>query len=212
MKAFRTAKAPSEIEYVVQKSRFIGRCFPIQAEAEALSVLEALRKRHWDASHNCYAYALGENASTARYSDDGEPGGTAGLPMMEVLKAQGLTDLLVVVTRYFGGVLLGAGGLVRAYSKATAEAIRAAGVVEMLPSRELSFSMPYPIWGKLESKLRGGDFGRCAIETPEFGAAVFLRVTLREDEAQRFADALVEATDGRVSAEFGAISHRAWDI
>ncbi|HIU94159.1 MAG TPA: YigZ family protein, partial [Candidatus Aphodomorpha intestinavium] len=129
--AYRTVKQPGEAELVIKRSRFIGRCFPVADEQEALRLLEQVRRQHWDATHNCYAYSVGVSGACARYSDDGEPSGTAGLPMMEALRRSGVTDALVVVTRYFGGILLGAGGLVRAYSAAAAAAVRSAGEVEM---------------------------------------------------------------------------------
>ena len=111
---FRTVKAPSSVELVINRSRFIGQCFPISSEEEALEKLSELRKKYWDATHNCYAYSVGQKGEIARFSDDGEPGGTAGMPMMDALRGAGVTDVLCVVTRYFGGILLGTGGLVRA--------------------------------------------------------------------------------------------------
>ena len=116
MKPYKSVKQCSEAEYTVNRSRFIGRCFPVDSEEAALCLLSDIRKRHWDATHNCFAYRIGETAAAARFSDDGEPGGTAGKPIMDVLTGKGLTNVLCVVTRYFGGILLGAGGLVRAYS------------------------------------------------------------------------------------------------
>lgn len=210
MKSYRTVRAPAEIEHVVQKSRFIGRCFPVTAEADALAQLEAIRKRHWDASHNCYAYAI-RDGGKARFSDDGEPGGTAGLPMMEVLKARELTDVLVVVTRYFGGVLLGAGGLVRAYSKAASEAVAAARTVEMLPSVRVALEISYPLWGRLESKLRAGEWGRVMLDVPRFAEMVAVDAIVPESEVDAFVSAAIEASDGRIVPEKGAICFEAWD-
>ena len=154
MTGYRTLAAKGEAELVIQRSRFIGRSFPVESEAAALAILADIRKAHWDASHNCFAYRIGPDGGCARYSDDGEPGGTAGLPMMEVLKSRGLTDLLVVVTRYFGGILLGAGGLVRAYSRSAAAAIQAAGEVEVLPALRYHMAIPYNRYGGLEPLLR----------------------------------------------------------
>ena len=108
MKPYKSVKQCSEAEYTVNRSRFIGRCFPVDSEEAALCLLGDIRKKHWDATHNCFAYRIGENAA-ARFSDDGEPGGTAGKPIMDVLTGRGLTNVLCVVTRYFGGILLGAG-------------------------------------------------------------------------------------------------------
>ena len=129
MKPYKTLLKEAAEEYSIQKSRFIGRAAPVTTVEEALRFLEQVRSEHRTATHNCYAYILGQNAGIMRYSDDGEPGGTAGLPMMEVLKARGVVNCAVVVTRYFGGVLLGTGGLVRAYTQATQAGIEAAELV-----------------------------------------------------------------------------------
>ena len=125
---FKTLRLAASDEFIIHKSRFIGYASPAQTEEEALAFLQSIRMKHKDATHNCYAYVIGRNAGVMRYSDDGEPGGTAGLPMMEVLKAQGVVNCCVVVTRYFGGVLLGAGGLVRAYTQGCAAALKAGAV------------------------------------------------------------------------------------
>ena len=140
MKPYKSVKQRSEAEYTVNRSRFIGRCFPVDSEEAALCLLGDIRKKHWDATHNCFAYRIGDNAA-ARFSDDGEPGGTAGKPIMDVLTGRGLTNVLCVVTRYFGGILLGAGGLVRAYSKSAADAVTKAGVVSYLPGTILDIPM-----------------------------------------------------------------------
>lgn len=117
MNPYRTLRQSASDEFIINKSRFIGYAAPCETEAEALAFLQSIRTKHKDATHNCYAYIIGQNAGIMRYSDDGEPGGTAGLPMIEVLKHQGVVNCCCVVTRYFGGVLLGAGGLVRAYTQ-----------------------------------------------------------------------------------------------
>ena len=134
MKGYRTICQPGEVEHIIKKSRFIGAAYPVQTVEEALSLLETIRKRYWDATHNCYAYIIGENGEQKRFSDDGEPQGTAGMPMLDVLQKKDVTNLLVVVTRYFGGTLLGAGGLVRAYAGAAGAAVDAAGVTVMTPA------------------------------------------------------------------------------
>ena len=150
MTGYRTLAAKGEAELVIQRSRFIGRGFPVESEAAALAILADIRKAHWDASHNCFAYRIGPDGGCARYSDDGEPGGTAGLPMMEVLKSRGLTDLLVVVTRYFGGILLGAGGLVRAYTQAVKEGLDHCETGIMRKGCELEVTTDYNDVGKLQ--------------------------------------------------------------
>ncbi len=195
MKPYRTVSTASETEYVIHRSRFIGRCFPVSDEAEALRILDGIRKQHWDATHNCYAYRLRSGA--ARYSDDGEPQGTAGLPMMEVLNKRDLYDLLVVSTRYFGGILLGAGGLVRAYTRSASDAVDASGLVSMEPCTTFSVRAAYPyrnaVWSVLER------FG--VIESTDYGEAIVCRFRCRSDEAETFLRALSDRTEGRVSAE-----------
>ena len=152
--SYRTVKAPAAIEIVVNRSRFIGQCIPVSSEAEALEQLAAIRKRYWDATHNCYAYSIGQKGEIARFSDDGEPGGTAGMPMMDALRGAGVTDVLCVVTRYFGGILLGTGGLVRAYGRTCSEAIQAAGVVRMVSCDLVRFEVPYAQWSLFQQVSR----------------------------------------------------------
>ncbi|NCB30312.1 MAG: YigZ family protein [Clostridia bacterium] len=193
MGAFRTVKAPGETELVIQKSRFIGRCFPVESEADALAVLSDIRKKHWDATHNCYAYRIGEHGDCARYSDDGEPGGTAGMPMMEALRNRGLTNVLAVVTRYFGGTLLGAGGLVRAYSKATSEAAYAAGVVEVLPALRFALRVEYGRYGGIEAFVRES----AQVEELAFGEDVRILALVEAERAAAFCKEIVERSDGR---------------
>lgn len=198
--AYRTVKQPGEAELVIKRSRFIGRCFPVADEQEALRLLEQVRRQHWDATHNCYAYSVGVSGACARYSDDGEPSGTAGLPMMETLRRSGVTDALVVVTRYFGGILLGAGGLVRAYSAAAAAAVRSAGEVEMRECVRLSLETPYPLWGRVEPLLRE----RAQLDEVRYEAAVHAATWVRQEQSDALVRALIDRTDGRVVPAPGA--------
>ncbi len=195
LKPYRTVKTGSETEYVINRSRFLGRCFPVTDEAEALSILERIKKQHWDATHNCFAYRLRSGA--ARYSDDGEPQGTAGLPMMEVLKKRDLYDVLVVSTRYFGGILLGAGGLVRAYTRSASDAADASGILSMEPCTQYALRVPYPfrnaVWSVLER------FG--TIENAEYGEDILCTFRCRTSDANAFLTALCERTEGRITAE-----------
>ncbi len=202
--SYRTVKTASEIEIVIQKSRFIGRCFPVQEEAQALQLLADICRRHWDARHNCYAYSLGERGAIARYSDDGEPGGTAGQPMMQVLAHQQLTDVLCVVTRYFGGVLLGTGGLVRAYSQAASEAVRAAGIVRMERCTVCSLAIPYQLWGVMENLLRS----HAMIDGVDYAEQVSVRACVPVEQVQAFVDLAVQKSDGRVRPVPGEICYR----
>jgi len=199
MPDYLTVQKSAKIELVINKSRFIGRCFPVQTEEEALARLERIRKQHYDATHNCYAYAVGEQGEIARFSDDGEPGGTAGLPMMEVLKKRGVTFCLAVVTRYFGGILLGAGGLVRAYTRATADAIDAAGTLAVRECLSYALNVPYPLWGRIEGWLRGA---RLLWGEPEYAESVKARAAVPPEWEQAFLKQCAELTDGKILPVF----------
>lgn len=191
---FKTVRQTAQDEFVVNKSRFIGSASPCLTEEEALAFLKSIRDRYRDASHNCYAYVIGENAGIMRYSDDGEPGGTAGLPMMEVLKARGVVNCCVVVTRYFGGVLLGAGGLVRAYSKSCALALNAAQVVRMERSHKILLDVPYPLWDRVNHALKSLPV---IIEDTAFAASVEATLLVREKDMDQVAQKLAALTDAK---------------
>lgn len=206
--AYRTVKQDSETELVIKRSRFIGRCFPVADEQGALRILERIRKQNWDATHNCYAYSIGENGACARFSDDGEPSGTAGMPMLEALCRIGVTDVLVVVTRYFGGILLGAGGLMRAYSRATAAAVRAAGQIEMRECRRLTMDVPYPLWGRIEPLLRASG----QPDGIQYAESVSASVWVRAEEADTLAMLIADRTDGRVTPRQNCVAMRAFPV
>ena len=192
MKPYKSVKQCSEAEYTVNRSRFIGRCFPVDSEEAALCLLGDIRKKHWDATHNCFAYRIGENAA-ARFSDDGEPGGTAGKPIMDVLTGRGLTNVLCVVTRYFGGILLGAGGLVRAYSKSAAGAVTKAGMVSYLPGTVLDIPMDYSRYGALEGFIRAN----AEVRNVAFAQNVVVTVAVEDTNLLKFMKEVTERSDGR---------------
>ena len=192
MKPYKSVKQRSEAEYTVNRSRFIGRCFPVESEEAALCLLGDIRKKHWDATHNCFAYRIGENAA-ARFSDDGEPGGTAGKPIMDVLTGRGLTNVLCVVTRYFGGILLGAGGLVRAYSKSAADAVTKAGMVSYLPGTILDIPMDYSRYGALEGFIRAN----AEVRNVAFAQNVVVTVAVEDTNLLKFMKEVTERSDGR---------------
>lgn len=192
MKPYKSVKQCSEAEYTVNRSRFIGRCFPVDSEEAALCLLGDIRKKHWDATHNCFAYRIGENAA-ARFSDDGEPGGTAGKPIMDVLTGRELTNVLCVVTRYFGGILLGAGGLVRAYSKSAADAVAKAGVVSYLPGTVLDIPMDYSRYGALEGFIRAN----AEVRNVAFAQNVVVTVAVEDTNLLKFMKEVTERSDGR---------------
>ncbi len=152
--SYLTIATTAEAQIEVKRSRFLARLERAADEAAALAVVEAARKRHWDARHHCSAYILGPGSEIQRASDDGEPSGTAGAPMLDCLRGRGLSDVVAVVTRWFGGTLLGAGGLIRAYSEALREAVEAAGVSERRHVQRVSVAMAHGDAGRLENELR----------------------------------------------------------
>ena len=194
MNSFKTVKCAASDEYIIQKSRFIGHAAPVQSEEAALAFLQQIRHEHRDATHNCYAYVIGQNAGIMRYSDDGEPGGTAGLPMLEVIRARGATNVCVVATRYFGGILLGAGGLVRAYSHTCALALNAAQVAVMEKSQRWWVEIAYPQWDKVLHHLKSQPL---LIEKTEFAATVTCTLLLREKDAPDILALVDTMTDGQ---------------
>ena len=208
MSAYRTICEASECELIIQKSRFIGRCYPVTMEAEAIAVLEKLRKEHWNASHNCFAYRIGSRAQAARFSDDGEPSGTAGQPIMEVLARRDATNLICVVTRYFGGILLGAGGLVRAYSSSCARALDAAGLREIIPCVQLRLAVPYPLWEQVKRWLT--HMGET--ESVSFTQAVSCEVWVKKETLPAFAEELAAHFGIRVTVETVEESERPFPI
>ena len=206
---YKTLRRAASDEFIIHKSRFIGYASPAQTEEEALAFLQSIRTKHKDATHNCYAYVIGRNAGVMRYSDDGEPGGTAGLPMMEVLKAQGVVNCCVVVTRYFGGVLLGAGGLVRAYTQGCAVGLKAAQVVTMEPSRRYLCEVGYPLWDKVQHTLRALPV---QLLGSEFTTAVTFTLLMREKDSDDVLSELTRITDGRFEALLEEESFEGWDV
>ena len=208
MSAYRTLLAPASDEFIVNKSRFIGYASPVKDEAGVLAFLEEIRRKHRDATHNCYAYTLGANMGVMRYSDDGEPGGTAGLPMMEVIKKRAVCDCCVVVTRYFGGVLLGAGGLVRAYSRGCSIALEAARIVVMEESEQLLCEVAYPLWDRVQHALKSLPV---QLLSQEFTSAVTFTVLTRLTDSESVQRELTRLTDGRVEILSEGTEFRAWE-
>lgn len=195
MKPYKTLLRAASDEFVVNKSRFIGHGCPCETEEAALAFLAGIRARHKDATHNCYAYIVGANMGIMRYSDDGEPGGTAGMPIIEVMKARGVTNCAVVVTRYFGGILLGAGGLVRTYSQGAAAALNACGVGVMHPTARYLLEVPYPMLGRLEFFLKTEPV---IVEEKQFADAVILTLVVRTSDEEAFAARLTNMSEGRL--------------
>ena len=189
--------AYGEDKFEEKRSKFTGRLWRVETSEEAISRIKEMRETYWDATHNCYAYILREG-NVMRYSDDGEPQGTAGMPILDVLRHEQLENCLCVVTRYFGGVLLGTGGLVRAYTKGAQIAVAAAGVQRMSLFSVALIACPYNLYEMVLHLLPDYD---CAVEQTDFGADVTLTVTLPAGGEERLNGALAEATAGQVYAE-----------
>ena len=153
LEKYITSEGHGQAEIVEKKSRFIANVKPIVSESDAVSYIESIKKEYWNARHNCYAYQLGENNQLQRYSDDGEPGGTAGMPILDVLRGRDIKNTIIVVTRYFGGTLLGTGGLVRAYSSAAKAGIEAAGLIECSLNTEVHITVDYTLSGKVQYEV-----------------------------------------------------------
>lgn len=154
LERYKTVRRAGEKEIVIKKSRFIGHVRPVETEDEAIAFIEEIKKKHWNATHNCSAYMIGERDEIQKQSDDGEPSGTAGKPILEVIKNQGLKNVAIVVTRYFGGIMLGAGGLIRAYTDGAVAAIEAGEAITRVLHQEVFLELEYTWLGKVENELR----------------------------------------------------------
>ena len=181
-----------------KKSRFIANVAPVQNEEEALAFIEAMKKKYWDARHNCHAYVLGEKAQLVRFSDDGEPSGTAGKPILEVLLGLEVRNVVVVVTRYFGGTLLGTSGLVRAYTQATQAGMEACNIRTMRYGTLLQITTDYNGIGKIQYLLGQR---KIAIEEPEYTDVVCLKAKLPVEEEGSVRKEITEATAGKARIE-----------
>lgn len=198
MNTYKTLRKQAETEYIVQKSRFIGHAAPVASAEEALQYLETIKKENRTANHNCYAYIIGQNKGVIRYSDDGEPSGTAGKPIVEVMMAKNVVDCIVVITRYFGGILLGTGGLVRAYSHTTALALDAAGICTMHETGRWHLSVAYPLWDRVDHALKSMPV---LIESTDYTQEVTLSLLIRESDEAGVIETLMKLTDGKIEAQ-----------
>lgn len=189
--------AEAESEFTEKRSRFIGHVRRVETEAEARAYIESVRKKHYDARHNCWCYVLHEGGAV-RYGDDGEPQGTAGQPMLNVFQREGVENVVCVVTRYFGGVLLGAGGLTRAYAKSAKDALDAAGKARMTLWTRLRVAAPYPLLERLTRLIEAHDG---VAEGSDYGAEVTVTLRLPEGRAADFTAAVTELSGGGVAPE-----------
>lgn len=197
MSSCRTIAEAVAASFIEKKSEFIGSIAPCKTEEEAVAFIQEIRRQHRKATHNCYAYILREN-NTARHSDDGEPSGTAGMPMLEVLKKEGLTDVCCVVTRYFGGIKLGASGLVRAYANGAKIAVDAARIKEMCMAEQLRLTLDYSLYGKIGTALSNFDVRIC---NEDFAADVALTLYIAEEKSREFSAQLTDICSGKINIE-----------
>ena len=198
MEQYKTVLKGGTGEIVEKKSRFIATVRPVKNEEEALAFLEEMRKKYWDARHNCYAYSIGKNREFTRCSDDGEPSGTAGRPMLDVILGEDIYNVAVVVTRYFGGVLLGTGGLVRAYSKAVQEGLAGSLVIEKKKGISLKVTTDYTGIGKIQ--YIAGE-RQIPILDSEYTDKVVLKLLVPAAETEAVQKAITEGTNGRAGME-----------
>lgn len=192
---YYTVKQQGQEELTIQKSRFIGYVRRVETEEEAQNFIQEIKKKHHDANHNCSCYMIGEHNQIQKANDDGEPSGTAGVPMLEVLKKQDLKDTAVVVTRYFGGIKLGAGGLIRAYGNSTSQAIKATGIVKRQLMQGFSVTVDYGLLGKIENALRNSDH---IIETINYLEHVEFIVYVQSGNEDAFKEWMVNLTSDQV--------------
>lgn len=195
---YRTVKSYGESEIIIQKSRFITYVNRAESEKEAQDFIQTIKQNHRDATHNCSAYIIGEHDQIQKANDDGEPSGTAGFPMLEVLKKQGLKDTVVVVTRYFGGIKLGGGGLIRAYGKATTEGIDAAKVVERKLHHLIKVSIDYTWLGKVENEVRNSEY---PLKEINYAELVEVFVYSEVENQTKFAEWITEITNGQAKID-----------
>lgn len=196
-KSYKTIKIQAQDEFVEKRSRFIGYCKPVKTEQEAIDFINAIKKEHWNATHNCYAYSI-RQGQIKRYSDDGEPQGTAGMPMLDVIVKNDVVDVVVVVTRYFGGILLGTGGLVRAYSQGAKVALNAGNIVTMELCSQCMVKCSYNQYGKVNTLImqNGGLVDNC-----NFADNVDIIFHIPVDRVAPLNKVFAEATCGEVVTE-----------
>lgn len=187
-------------EIIINKSKFIGSASPVSNEEEALEFIEKIRKEFKDATHNVYAYVIGENSNIQRYSDNKEPSGTAGMPVLNVIMQENLRNVVVVVTRYFGGVLLGAGGLVRAYTKGAKIGLESGIIVEKNLYYQVSFSIDYTLLGKMDNELMKNQF---IVKDKMYADQVIFHLAVKEGETDKISNLVMEITSGKAEISVG---------
>ncbi len=192
---YYTVKKTGSHEIVIQKSRFIGHIARVETEEAAQQFIQDIKKQHYNATHNCSAYIIGDHDQMQKANDDGEPGGTAGVPMLEVLKKLSLKNTVIVATRYFGGIKLGAGGLIRAYSSITSETIKQTGIIQGELMQGFSMTIAYPLLGKVENTLRQSAH---IIKDIHYSDQVEFIIYTHIDNAPAFPDEMIDLTNDQL--------------
>ena len=205
--SYLTLGSSASDEIIINKSRFIGFAAPVADEDKALQFLKKIKTEHKDANHHCYAYVIGTNAGIMRYSDDGEPGGTAGLPIIEFLKTKKLVNCIVVVVRYFGGILLGTGGLVRAYTQGAKIAVEAAQIVSMELTCVEECDVPYSLWDKVHHETLALPV---MLNDIRFASSVSFSLLVRISDHEAVMSHLTQITDGRLESVADTSYFAAW--
>ena len=198
LEKYKTVYEGGEGEIVEKKSRFIATVRPVQTEEEALAFIEEMKKKYWDARHNCYVYSVGKNREYTRCSDDGEPSGTAGRPMLDVILGEDIYNVAAVVTRYFGGILLGTGGLVRAYSAAVQEGLKESLIIEKFLCRRVRMSMDYTMLGKMQ--YLAAKLNLMILDTL-YTEGVEMQLLVPDTQYAAFIKEVTEASNGKVVPE-----------
>lgn len=201
---YLTVKEDGQSEIEIKKSRFICSFKRVTTEEEAKTFIQAVKKEHWKANHNCSAFVIGDKSEIQRSSDDGEPSGTAGIPMLEVLKKNELINVVAVVTRYFGGIKLGAGGLIRAYTQAVSHGLTEVGIVEGTLQQELAVAITYPQLGKLENFL---ELQQVTVKETRYTDQVIVVCMVDETDISQFKATVTELLNGQATFEKGPISY-----
>ena len=203
MSGYKTLHEYGQDEIIIEKSTFIGYANPIKTEEEAVEFVNEIKKKHKDATHNVWAYTVGKNMNIQRYSDDGEPQGTAGIPTLEVIKKEDLRDVVVVVTRYFGGIKLGAGGLVRAYTKGAKIGLEAGKVIEKIMYQEVKIGIDYNQLGKVQNEIMNmGYFIKDTIYEENVQIVVYSRIEEKDDLIAKMTDITSATADIILGEEF----------
>ena len=203
MSDFRVPYGPAETEFTEKRSRFIGHLLPVETEEQAREFIAQMKKKYYDARHNCWCYLIGSDL--LRYGDDGEPQGTAGQPMLNVFQRENVTNVVCVVTRYFGGILLGAGGLTRAYSKSARDALAAAGVAEMGLWAAAEIPCPYALFERVKGEIATLDG---TVDEAEYGADIRLKVSLPAEDTAALQERLTELSAGGIAVAVTAEEYR----